>query len=926
MRAISFLLLSTLFLLAPLTEPIFAQGDLDVEGAKRRYETQRQIADRAKSQMELERSRLTNAETRLRNAQTDRQNAQTRLRDAETRLASLERQIISLQREINQLESDLPRQQRELTSAEQDLSRLVRERDRLLHDRSSLESQITRLENRLRELHSAPEPDQAEIARTEAALNRLRSDLTAKNQEISRVEQSVRQAQTRVNNLSAEVQRTQSSIRTKRTDLSNAERSRDRIEDDMSRLRQDLQRAEDDIRRAESEVASQRSVYQSAERQYQSEQSRANELYAYYQQVLANYNRELERIYQIADRAANDHASAESQARAPEAGSALGTNQGRTAGTDKGTADGRARDRVLGYRHGRANAATDKNLADFYARGRSQGADIAQRKAQGEDYPAGYNEALAAALSAEPSHQDTLDIGSELPDDPGQNSPELSTNRMTTTPVNAPNYGMPGDPVVGPPAYATPTFSVPARDNRFHNPPCSNLALEEFVPKCRARYDSTYASQFNSSYQRLFLAAHRSSFDSNARSAYDAALKQNYREQYADGAAQGATEQGVLNGFNETLATARQQKRQEGRTALQQKVGQAHMLVVRSVTLQERDQDGILSPGEFADLVIVVDNLGGAASPKSKLKMEIKSSSGVQQISFNSRELPAIQANTRLTLVGVTRLSPQAVYAGGKMSVEGQILSRNQAGAYVPVQSFTQEAVVNYPLELQDIALEKNPAVGEAVKATFTFKNLSNIVSEDMHTALSTSPAIIEVIDGNDLIIPALQPGESTSVEAQIKPSVNVGENVYSNFVSQISDGAGTLKYAQPFAKLMHLDRTGSILVFDANGRDITSGTINVNAGSTVQIQAQFKFHATQSRRGPFVLRSARMSHSSMRHANGSTVSVNYGAWSPGSQAGRARFSYVIPQSLKGQQVSITLNLMEGQTLLHAQTIYMNVK
>src|SRR5690606_24285952 len=118
--------------------------------------------------------------------------------------------------------------------------------------------------------------------------------------------------------------------------------------------------------------------------------------------------------------------------------------------------------------------------------------------------------------------------------------------------------------------------------------------------------------------------------------------------------------------------------------------------------------------------------------------------SKISTVNFSIRDLPALPANTRVTLVGVVRGLVATEFAKEKFSLSGRVERRVGAG-YEPIHALSAEGETHFPLELDAIAIPQ-VAIGAATTGEFTFKNLSNQIVGPSDLVLKSRDNEVEIL------------------------------------------------------------------------------------------------------------------------------------------------------------------------------------
>lgn len=889
--------------------------DLDIPAAKAKYEYQQAEADRAKRDMDAKESVLRRAQDQYYNAKSDLEQAKQALQSAEYKLTSLNSEIKSLEdklvdltHQINQLETEKDSKVNELNSLKSDLHDLE-------HRLDNAKREVEQAESKLAAEKAKPQPDAALVAQLEAEKNTaqikvhdLEDKLKKTNHKVSKTEQRISEIDRTIRDCRLEYQKSQNRIQ-------EATREREQQLYVIADCRRAVERAEDRVEDCYRDLTQAQYAYDQAKRNWQYEQSLADSAYQYLQEVIANYEREKNRVIELATRTGRTDGNQEAAERAPEVAQADGLARAKTTGVETGSQESSAKNWNQGYRQGRTSGHQIPEVLPQYHAGRNQGISVANDKGVKEDFPKGYNDSLAQLLSNPPPNETTLDITDSLPIDPGLTGVDLSGQSQAIGNVGIPQFPMPIDPVYHLPAMGSVSVSVPSPLLSNASPPCSGMKLPEFTPLCLNTYDAEYKGAFRTHYQSVYLASYKQTYDLNIKTYYDTGLATAHPQSTTQGLARGASDLGHLDGFAFRYPQAKEEQYKLGTLHLSQILETGNLSVFRSLSLTESSGDSLFTPGDKIKALLVMDNYGGKHTAYLKTKLQITSLANLLNPNFTVRELPSLAPRTRTRLIGVTSMDLLSVPAGTEASLKGSLTG-------TPSASLDASVTVHYPVELEAITLAKKPKIDEAVTATLRFRNLTSERLTDLKPTLFTKPVIVTA--GEAVEIPEILAGETAEVPTTIKPGMWVGQNTYVPFLSEV---AGVHPQAvQPVHSYLELDRDAVLLLYDNAGKDIASSTVDVSAGSRLSFLIKFKFLRTQSLSGPFIVKTGKRSSDSITHSNNSTTSVNYGSVSPGMNASPIRFSYDIPASLKGQRHWVMINLTRGNKILHALQLHVNVQ
>jgi hypothetical protein len=385
----------------------------------------------------------------------------------------------------------------------------------------------------------------------------------------------------------------------------------------------------------------------------------------------------------------------------------------------------------------------------------------------------------------------------------------------------------------------------------------------------------------------------------------------------AAGRADGARDQGVLDGFAEALPAALAEQEAAGRAAWR-RLQEAGVLV-RSVSTALVDDDGLFAGGERLALDLVLDNYGGQATAKDGYQLRVRRLEGLAAKSLEPVKLPALAGNTRTTLKNVLGLHVDALPAGSRVRFEGAI----ERADGVVVASVAAEGRVAYPVEIEKMVVPAGARLGQKVDVTVTLRNRRDTATGETSLVMATRNGSI-VFGEAPVTVPSIPAGETVDVVVPMTPSVFVGGNVQTPFLATIVDGESRL--TQPYGAVFPIVRNASLHLIDRNGAPVPGGKLIVQANSHSQLFVRLSNETVAFAPGPFGIRSIRTSDPALVIPSGNTISVQYGALRPGSTWGTQTFTYYIPPSLKGKTAWVQLGVYEGANWLHVLQIELEVR
>lgn len=948
--------------------------DLDVAGAKAKYEAQKAIATTAKARMDSLYTTVQQAEREVRNAEAQEANVISERARIENDLEQTGRKIQSLQSEIDSLNNQNSFDQRRIEDLRILIPNKRAERDRVSQQIEPLDRSIREIERQISnaengngpgqwrcvavdhgfEEHSAGHPatgssrqeaeaqamatcltfhgrcdietcekNSAELENLRRRLEQLQEEREIEAQKLRQLDSEISTFENEQNSLNLKITQRTQQIQNDRFQVQTLERERQQQNRLLADADERVRRARTATDFAKQNLVATRAPYLAAKSEYEYKQKLAEEAYAYYQQVYANYQQALNQVYAKADSAASEHSRLEASERATAAAKIDGVREGEKSGLSKGLEDLKGRDFRKGYQEGHEQGAIQSGLATFYQEGFIEGARIAKDKAHLESFPKGFNDTLKNSLSIPPPQSVTVDISESISSYPGGNSEFADLKNLPVGQGAEPSIVPPKEPVFSVPSMGTPQINVPASLKAYFNPPCTGLASHDLEPLCLERYEGQYLAQFAEQYRKIYLNDYQKGFLQSAESSYQAALQQQDNDALRRGKELGAKEQGILDGYAKKLASYQESEYQAGGESFKNEINSRAFIVLRQARITEISPDGLFTPGEKVQLELVIDNYGGEASALAKARVKVMATSGLGPVNFEIRELPALAAKTRTTLSGVVSSVLQTQTAGEKIKLTC-VLEIETAQGWREIGRSEPQAETGFPVELTQVQLPPKMKVGEVVVAQFVFKNRTSSEITDIVGDLGNEPKFIKFQESK-VQIPRISAGEEVSLPLRIEPGPWIGDNTFINVTSSLEFSGGG-KTFQVLPRIIQLDRPVSLLLFDGYGQEVPSSTLKVKAGTKVPIFVQVKNRANTPLPGRYVLRAAKTSTPEIKYADGSTVSVDYGAISPGTQFSRVRINYSIPPSLKGKKEWAMVTLEGNGKVEHALMVYFDVQ
>ncbi len=495
--------------------------------------------------------------------------------------------------------------------------------------------------------------------------------------------------------------------------------------------------------------------------------------------------------------------------------------------------------------------------------------------------------------------------------------------KMDAVNTPTPTFEFPQEPSHKVPTADQVNVSVPSRDNRYFQPPCDGLRKPEFTAECKQNYESSYASGFTSSYKSQYQSAYKSSFETAATRTYGDAFAQDVPSESLRGKSIGSEHLGTLNGYNERFAVASREYYEQGKLTVQEDLKTGHLLVVKSVVIEEESGDGVLQPGERLKLKVVIDNLGGLSSALEGVEVKIANTLNAKDLTTTLRGLPALQAQTRTTIAGVVSAVSTAKFIGEDVKLEGTVALKTDDDGRDVLFKFEAKETSHFPVELVAIDASGALAVNKWSGVAFKFQNISKKTQSEVKMKASTKPKNVEIDNKDGFVLPSLATGESTIIKLPVMPSVWAGGAPVVFSIETLNAEGGIIS-DQRLKKDLDIARSAKLSLLGSNGQPTDGTPIKVTAGSTVTFRAQFQLQS-QTRRGPYVFRYANASDPQIIPWN-STTRIDYGMIGPTTTIPPVTFTFKVPTHLKGKPAWIAMALDEANAPIHMLQVWLDVQ
>jgi hypothetical protein len=930
----------------------------DSDRAANDYATQKGIYDQANSELSSARSKETRAEQSLTSAKSILSGIQTDLLNSEKQRANAISEIDRIAIRISGVDSRITAEQRTNQGYLRDVQESERRIDRLERRIAELERRpgngewtcvwVDKGKEEHRGGHRATDKDRATADKeAEEACKKEHGECVSRGctqPDSSELKQAKREKEDEERQLSNHRNQLSNSdntlrsldnerlgyvnddadqrarIRTLNTTIADYERKEVTATRNVQEATDDLRDARAGVAQAKAYVNSVTPAFTTAKALYEREYAEMTAAFNEYKRIQANYDAALNKVLAAAQAQAEKHAAQQADDRAGKDGDASGSGDGVTQANKKLAGDIPARDKAEGYADGRQNDALLATFASAYSTGMDEGRAVAVDKATKEEFAKGFNQSFAKLLSAPPAAEVTLDAAVDTSTETPGSGSFISAAELKVGSVAPPSVTGITKPVLASPSITKVSVTSPAVTNDYYSPNCENLVLPEFEPKCEAKYDSAFKAAFASKYAAIYQSRYVKAYNAAADSTYQAALKsQKDNSALKSGQELGVKHRGILDGYAGRIATAQAEQFKLGQEYLDQYLDQGALLVVRSAQLADTSGDGLITPTEKTGMTVVIDNYGKQSTRADALKLDVSSMSGLSN--STAGKWLALPAGSRVTLKNAHTLDVTGNVAGSTLKAEATVVRTDGGGSYGKLAATGQ---VGFPRELKSIDLERKPKLNEKVKAKFTFTNRTSNDLPEAGLNLRVAPAFMDVeMPKEGLKVPAMAVGQTAEVTANVTAKTYVGDNTNVQFVSEVIDGA---TIGQMLPKLVAVDRTAGMSLFDDKGQPVLDSTLRAQAGGTLTFQVLMKYNKATSSAGSIRIEAGATSDPGIKVMVGTSVATDYGIWTPQRKPTPQVFRYTIPASLKGKTGHLMVNLREGNVWLHNMTIYLNIE
>ena len=895
-------------------------GDLDFESAASRYHSVEQAAEKSYSDLTARQDALAKAKGTLLNATQQEKNASVKLKSDQSEVDVIKGKLVDLDLQISQDDAQKKQFESQLSDSKDLFQKDSENKENARDKEASIRQKLDGIQNDIDQAKRDGDDKKVKsLERQRDDVGKEANEAHARYLDYQRLMESAAQDSVTFQNYLDSTDK----------DLNDAEDQKrtlnQRLQETLNAISADqdqIVEAQSSENLAQSGITLEQAAVTEAKQKYNSDFAAAQSANEYYQTVKASYDTERAKMLATAAQAGTGDGKREADARAASPAETDADRDGAAQGQVAGTTDAKARDMAQGYADGRKNASLDPGLSTVYQAGQRAGDTIAIVKAKATGLADGYNQALKDRLGSVPPTEVNLDLTQAT-------SQTGSTARFSTDPIATGNQ-FPDPELPPPPTWANhvpkaqePKFDVPTKDDRYSQPPCTNLVLESFVPLCQSAYEAAYDKSFRAEYARAYQQFYRQAFEKSTQVAYDQAFAPHSVVDYNAGRAEGAVDQGTLDGFQTSLKKEVATQHELGKKRFEAVASTGALARLVSVELVPTS-GALYVPGQKVQLRVTVDNYGGQPSAQGEFRITLTKLDGIKLTGANTHDLPPVPPDTRAKMEGAFDLTIQRNWSTRKVHIEASAQQKSATGDYVDAGHFEASAELHYPLELQKVTLAKTPAFKEAVDATFLFKNQTDGDLPASQIAIQTTPVTWEPEARlKDLSVPAVPKGATVEVTGKLTPNVWAGENVPVGFMIAPKQPNADTQY---FYQQMSVDREAGIELYDENKKP-TYGHLAVNGGSYVTFYVRFVYHRQQAGSSTFTVSPGTASDGGIVINTLSSNAVAYSGATLTSSPDYIRFSYNVAQTLQGKvDQYIPIYLYQDSQVIQAIAVYLDVK
>ncbi len=282
-----------------------------------------------------------------------------------------------------------------------------------------------------------------------------------------------------------------------------------------------------------------------------------------------------------------------------------------------------------------------------------------------------------------------------------------------------------------------------------------------------------------------------------------------------------------------------------------------------------------------------------------------------------------------LVKTGMVQETPH-VFNDGYSRQQHTSVMPNERSELVPRAGEWMGIFTSTMIHLDDIIFHEVLNLSTFSESSFTFFNQSQVSSPLLRLKLWSEDQCVHFQNNQEIILPTINAQEKISLKIPLKPTVWTGGNLQSKICYQISnvDGSSSPEEVRSIQKILPLDRSGSLHLFDANGMEpIEQGIVPCQAGEKVSFRIQFNYQKSFFSWGPFSIIAGETSAPGIINVKDTPIQIDLGSWDAHRYSDMVQLTYYIPSDSKNKTEWVTIYLLEGKDqVIHALRINLQVK
>lgn len=712
----------------------------------------------------------------------------------------------------------------------------------------------------------------------------------------------------RADQLALTAERKKEQVQVLRSRIADSQSELRRLEDsliasqDMKRqLEMNLPTLQERVRTCQSEVRSAEVRVSGAESTFNAKQSRYNQV---------KRNREI--AEQQAKLLGADEGAKVGATQAGMIASQHGHDRGLAEGGETGLKKGKLESQKISYAKGFNLGLTSPESAPLsYQDGQLAGLRTLERHASVTAYPSEINKALEEISQRVPSVQTEVNLTDDLEvvefDSGlfGFERQNVATVQSPVLPNNAlePEYSepLPGEPDIREPE---PT-AVEAMS-------CSK-AHPLFTQVCKESFVTSLKESFKLQYRMLFSTAYSRAFQESSKSAYSEARMVVAEAEVLRGTTDSSREVGVVHGYRKNEESVLAAAVAKAKLDIESGLEATSLIRLVQLSIQDANDDGVLSPGEQLSFTAVIDNLGLKPSRTHGLRMDFTQSLGIHASEISAL-LPSLSGDTRTTLRGVL---PSVVKVADRSRVEATLELK-----YVDLEdrtkvlgSLSATAEVSFPVNITQMEIGSVAAVGGEGMLIFTVKNNTRKDFSAAKLNVGMSQEIGTTKDEG--IATDLMAGASTQVKVPYVVGLSAGGNQSFPIKLTLSGLSQIDSIQQVYDAIIPAQRNASLFACLPDCKVNYRMPLKVKAGSEVSIPIILKVHSKQASTLTYEIRRTESSSAAIMPGDGSFLSTVVTNPAMSNIENRYEMKLRFPLSLKGQSHWMSAVLKESGKVIH---------